>query len=160
MYTNPITLIAILTTVVSVSASPTHHLMRRGLPGAYYTCTDPDFSGICSWTQPNTACHIQGGGGGIESLGPDQGSICTLYTRTDCKGDAIRSLRFPGISANMPTFGSFECVKENAGKRSENSTVPIIMAQGAATAKFGLLKEVKPKGREEGMIGLEKGTYY
>ncbi|KAK1909037.1 hypothetical protein P3342_011115 [Pyrenophora teres f. teres] len=80
MYTNLVTLIAILTVSVSVSASPTHHIMRRGLPGAYYTCTDPNFSGTCSWTQPNTACHIQGGGGGIESLGPDQGSICTLYT--------------------------------------------------------------------------------
>ncbi|CAA9965196.1 hypothetical protein CFE70_009097 [Pyrenophora teres f. teres 0-1] len=160
MYTNLVTLIAILTVSVSVSASPTHHIMRRGLPGAYYTCTDPNFSGTCSWTQPNTACHIQGGGGGIESLGPDQGSICTLYTRADCKGDSIKSLRFPGISTNMPTFGSFECVKEFPAKSTEDVVAPPIPAQGVVTSKFGLLKEVKPKGREEGMIGLEKLTYY
>ena len=60
----------------------------------------------------------------------------------------------------MPTFGSFNCVKESTGKRTEPVAVSGLPAQGVATTKFGLLKEVKPKGREEGMIGLEKGTYY
>ncbi|KAF1830974.1 hypothetical protein BDW02DRAFT_76919 [Decorospora gaudefroyi] len=150
MYINCLTTIFILLTLTT--ASPTSPLSRRGLPGAYYTCTGQNFAGQCSWTQPNTECHIQGSPGGIASLGPDPGSFCTLYTRSDCMGYVVKYVRFPGNAA-VPKFGSFECVKEGNGKREAEGNVGVgYMEKG--------VKVVENEGREEGMIGVEKGVYY
>ena len=165
MYT-AIALIALLltiTTTTTISASPTtRHLSRRGLPGAYYTCTNPNFAGECSWTQPNTECHIQGSPAGIESLGPDEGTICTLYTGFDCKGQAIKDVHFPGIATGLPEFGSFNC-SNASGPRKTGFDVAAQLADSLLNdgelRDFGL-KAVKSAGREQGMIGLKKGVYY
>jgi hypothetical protein len=168
MYT-AIALIALLLTIATIttttSASPTHHLMRRGLPGAYYTCTKSNFAGECSWTQPNTECHIQGSPGGIASLGPDQGSTCALFKNASCTGDMIRTLTFPGIATGMPEFGSFKCVEQGSDGGGDRKQVdqPTSFTQledaGLAFEDFGI-KSVAMDGREEGMIGLKKGVYY
>jgi hypothetical protein len=165
MYT-AIALIALLLTITTttISASPTHHLSRRGLPGAYYTCTKTNFVGVCSWTQPNTECHIQGSPDGIESLGPDQGSICYLYQETVCTGEVLKKVTFPGLATGMPEFGSFKCMKQGDDGSSKKeidqaAALEQMQAAGLSFEDFGL-KRVATAGREEGMIGLKKGVYY
>ncbi|EUC47036.1 hypothetical protein COCMIDRAFT_91187 [Bipolaris oryzae ATCC 44560] len=162
MYTIAITLTALLSILHTTSASSISRFTRRGLPGAYYTCTDPNFSGACSWTQPNTDCHIQGSPEGIESLGPDEGTLCTLWPGFDCSGNPITSLRFPGIATGLPKFGSFNC--SVMGNNQRNQAEALAMVGGVALdngeiREFGL-KTVDGKGREQGMIGLKKGVYY
>ncbi|KAH6877825.1 hypothetical protein BKA58DRAFT_83433 [Alternaria rosae] len=157
-------LLTIATTTTTISALPTHHLSRRGLPGAYYTCTKSNFAGECSWTQPNTECHIQGSPGGIASLGPDQGSTCALYQNFSCTGDILQKLTFPGIATDMPKFGSFKCVEQGSsgGSRKEVEQAVVLTeleAADLAVEDFGV-KSVAMEGREEGMIGLQKGIYY
>ncbi|CAN9270124.1 unnamed protein product [Alternaria alternata] len=170
MYT-AIALIALLltiTTTTTTSASPiTRHLSRRGLPGAYYTCTKPNFAGDCSWTQPNTECHIQGSPGGIASIGPDQGTVCSLFKTAVCTGESLKQVTFPGIAINMPEIGSFQCSRQtsNDGKGGKTAgqagtlTNADVQAAGLEIGDFGL-KTVKTEGREQGMIGLKKGVYY
>jgi hypothetical protein len=136
---------------ITTDASPTT-LSRRGLAGAYYTCTGTNFSGMCSWTAPNTQCHIQGSPG-VVSIGPDQGTICHLYKGSDCSGDSLSDVKFPGRTAGA-NFGSFRCYKSWPGTRREE------MGEAGEGKEFGALKEVESDGREEGMIGLKKGTYY
>lgn len=162
MYNVVITLIALLSAVYTTLASPTLPLARRGLAGAYYTCTKPNFAGECSWTQPNTGCHIQGEPGGIKSLGPDPGTFCTLYSRDDCIGYLVQYVRFPGIAKDMPEFGSFDC-SNLVGKREGDTATATVDANALVDGDvqgFGLLKTVESEGREEGMIGLKKGAYY
>lgn len=163
MYTTAITLITLLSTVHTISAFSTSHLTRRGLPGAYYTCTKPNFSGECSWTQPNTDCHIQGSPNGITSLGPDEGTLCTLYSRADCKGNPITSLRFPGVATGLPQFGSFNCtLMTNEQRKDAEAATSFVGGKFLGDGElrdFGL-KTVESKGREQGLIGLKKGVYY
>ncbi|KAG9187663.1 hypothetical protein G6011_05534 [Alternaria panax] len=170
MYT-VIALIALLltiTTTTTTSASPTtHRLSRRGLPGAYYTCTKSNFAGDCSWTQPNTECHIQGSPGGIASIGPDQGTVCLLFKNSVCTGDRLKKVTFPGLATDMPEIGSFQCFRtiSDDGKSGivtgqvASLTNAEVQAAGLELEDFGL-KKVEMEGREDGMIGLKKGIYY
>lgn len=88
--------------------------------------------------------------------------MCTLYTRFDCKGQAIKEVHFPGIATALPVFGSFNC-SNTSGPRKTGFDVAAELANtflnDGELRDFGL-KAVKSKGREEGMIGLKKGTYY
>ncbi|KAF1938337.1 hypothetical protein EJ02DRAFT_28134 [Clathrospora elynae] len=105
--------------LVTASASALPSLNRRnGLPGAYYTCTEPNFGGQCQWTAPNTGCHVSPpGGAGIASLGPDPGTSCRLYEDIECSGRTVMTVWFPGMNGGMPEFGAFRCTKEGGAKR-------------------------------------------
>lgn len=163
MYTTAVTLFVLLSTIHTISAFSTSRLVRRGLPGAYYTCTKPNFSGQCSWTQPNGDCHIQGSPNGITSLGPDEGTLCMLYSGADCKGSPVMSVRFPGVATGLPQFGSFNCTLMTSAQKKE-AKAQTLLAEGdfledGDMRDFGL-KTVDSKGREQGLIGLKKGIYY
>ena len=73
------------------------------------------------------------------------------------------SLRFPGLATGLPQFGSFLCTLTTNGEKKEteavNSLVGGKMLGDGELRDFGL-KTVESKGREQGLIGLKKGTYY
>jgi hypothetical protein len=142
----------ILTLLATITAASPTTLNRRGLPGAYYACTGSNFSGQCSWTAPNTRCHIQGSPG-IKSLGPDQGTVCQLFAGSSCTGNIKREVNFPGVTS-LGSFGSFKCKSQWGWRRDETGEVDV------QEKEFGAMKEVETEGREKGMIGLKKGTYY
>lgn len=149
------------------------HLQRRGIPGAYYTCTGSNFKGNCAWTAPTTRCRQQGGNGiGILSLGPDPGGFCNLYEKSDCSGTAIQAINFPGISSNMPQFGGFKCF--SSGKRDASTNVPSTkkvnpladprLSGGVGSADrlehLAEIKEMENDGFRQGLIGWRKHVYY
>jgi hypothetical protein len=146
----------IFTLLLTLTAASPTTLTRRGLAGAYYTCTGNNFSGQCSWTAPNTSCRIQGSPG-IKSLGPDADTLCTLSVGTGCSGKVAGYVRFPGQASGLPAFGSFKCKKEGNWARGPEVVEEV---DELDVKEFGALKKVEKEGREEGMIGLEKGTYY
>jgi hypothetical protein len=61
-------------------------------------------------------------------------------------------MQFPGKTA-VADFGSFRCYKSRPGMMKDK-------AGEGEVKEFGALKEVESEGREKGMIGLKKGTYY
>ena len=146
----------VLTLFLTLTYASSTTLARRGLPGAYYTCTGKNFSNQCQWTAPNSGCRIQGSPG-IKSLGPDDGTLCTLFVGSSCTGKTAGYVRFPGKASGLPSFGAFKCKKEGNWARDAAEQV----VEGEVDVKdFGSLKQVETEGREEGMIGLKKGTYY
>jgi hypothetical protein len=64
-------------------------------------------------------------------------------------------VRFPGKASGLPKFGAFKCKKE--GNWARDAAEQVVESD---VKEFGTLKEVETEGREEGMIGLQKGTYY
>jgi len=96
--------------VTSTAAQTQSHLQRRGLPGAVYICTGPNFWGNCAWQGPSNSCRIIGTGAmAPESVGPDPGGFCQLYSNSGCSGNPVRSLRFPGAAGGLPHFQSIKC---------------------------------------------------
>ncbi|KAF2192154.1 hypothetical protein K469DRAFT_479550, partial [Zopfia rhizophila CBS 207.26] len=90
--------------------TPHRHHQRRGLPGAVYICTMPQFRGICGWVMPSSECHIPGTGTQApQSIGPDPGGFCVLYEKADCTGNQVKQLQFPGQESNLPEFGGIKC---------------------------------------------------
>ena len=172
--TTPSIFILLLTLSTQISAQP--HLQRRGLPGAVYTCTDNDFRGNCQWTAPTTRCHQQGPlnlGIGIESLGPDPSTSCILYEKFDCTGTEIQTVRYPGISSNLPKFGAFRCTVDGSAKSKKNLGVqaealdpladPRLAGGVGSLERKEHLEEIRAMekdGFKEGVIGLKKGVYY
>ena len=157
-------------------------LHRRGLPGAVYTCTEPNFSGKCQWNSPTTICRQPGPASlhmGLESLGPDPGTTCILYEKFDCTGNEVKTVRFPGIPINMPEFQAFKCTPDSSTQGNKpqptNTTLPSSVKAldphadprlaggiGSLHRKNHLdeIKAMEANGFKEGMIGLEKGVYY
>ncbi|KAF2000230.1 hypothetical protein P154DRAFT_492300 [Amniculicola lignicola CBS 123094] len=162
---------------------PTLTLSKRGLPGAVYICTSPNFTGDCGWIMPSSAatCHIPGTGSQApQSIGPDPGGVCTLYSSFECSGSIVATLKFPGLSSNLPTFGSLKCASDTVTGFNNGTTITLTgpdggglefkrkgdprLAGGVGSKKRkeveGLIQEMERDGFREGMIGLEKGVYY
>lgn len=158
---------------------PKLHLHRRGLPGAVYICTDKNFQGTCGWNTPSENCRIPGTGNNApESIGPDPGGFCILYSEADCSGTQIRTIRFPGESSALPEFEGLKCFADG-DQGSVNGT---LVTDGAFTSAVAVirddprlaggqgsmknkklkeqLREMEKDGFKEGMIGLEKKVYY
>ncbi|OAL56521.1 hypothetical protein IQ07DRAFT_9723 [Pyrenochaeta sp. DS3sAY3a] len=171
-----IVLIAVLCTA---SAHPS--LQRRGLPGAVYTCTEENFRGDCQWSSPTNRCRLPGPAilnSGIKSLGPDPGGFCTLYEKFDCTGQEIQTIQFPGLSAQIPKFGSFRCSTDrdqtaklsNGNVDSTSSTKTLHpfadprLAGGVGSMErnnhIDEIGKMERDGFKEGLIGLKKGIYY
>jgi hypothetical protein len=72
------------------------------------------------------------------------------------------SMRFPGVAAGLPVFGSFNCSTMSSDQRKETGAAAMLggTALGDGEIREFGLKTVESKGREEGMIGLKKGVYY
>ncbi|KAF2691968.1 hypothetical protein K458DRAFT_354131 [Lentithecium fluviatile CBS 122367] len=154
-------------------------LQRRGLPGAVYICTDQNFRGDCSWIAPNKQCHIPGTGEfGPESIGPDPGGFCILWSTATCSGNQIETLRFPGRATGMPAFMGLKCYADGEGSAGNTTIV-----QNGSAVGSGILSDADPRlaggfgsmeakqlkkqldqmeedGFRQGMIGLRKGHYY
>jgi hypothetical protein len=158
---------------------PKLHLHKRGLPGAVYICTDKNFKGTCGWNTPSPNCRIPGTDNNApESIGPDPGGFCILYSTADCSGNQIQTIRFPGESSALPKFAGLKCFPDK-DERSVNGTlgpggaftgtVSVVkddprLAGGQGSMKNkklkAELKEMEKDGFKEGMIGLEKNVYY
>ncbi|KAL6703793.1 hypothetical protein ACN47E_009092 [Coniothyrium glycines] len=173
------TLLTIFLALLTITAARPN-LQRRGLPGAVYTCDEPNFRGNCQWSEPATRCAQQGPKGkGVESFGPDPGGFCTLYERFDCSGREIQTVRFPGIQSSIPDFGSFRCFMDD-GTRAR-TVAPSTAAAGGAKGLVDPMADPRLAGgvgsmdRKEnleeiskmeadnfshGLIGLKKGVYY
>ncbi|PVI03413.1 hypothetical protein DM02DRAFT_258571 [Periconia macrospinosa] len=149
------------------------HLHRRGLPGAVYICTDANFRGHCAWTMPESRCHIPGTGDNApESIGPDPDGFCVLFESTNCDGNQIRTLRFPGIESAVPEFGSIQCFADgqrgNATSTAANAKItgfadprlPGGFGSADALALKSVLQDMENDGFSQGMIGLKKAHYY
>lgn len=140
--------LAHLLLISSTSAAPSR-LHRRGLPGAVYICTGPNFTGDCGWLMPNSgSCHIAGTGENTpQSVGPDPGGSCVLFEKADCTGNQELTLRFPGQGGDLPTFGGVKCfadgqprddgagIVQNGG--AAGSGIAASAASGLAGAGFG-----------------------
>ncbi|KAJ4384250.1 hypothetical protein N0V86_001097 [Didymella sp. IMI 355093] len=153
----------------SSHALPT--LQRRGLPGAVYTCSGENFSGSCGWSVPTTDCRIAT----AKSIGPDPGGYCTLYKKFDCT-ESVRTLRFPGLSSDLPDYMSFKCgvgvgisgtvaPQANATSGLSLKALPadrLAGGVGSTERKKHLqeLQAMEKDGFSEGMIGLNKDMYY
>lgn len=166
------TFMAVLITILALYLSPSSaqlHLQRRGLPGAYYTCVQENFAGPdgCGWTSPTERCRAQGGSG-IKSLGPDPGTVCSLFKTVDCTGTAIKSITFPGLGSGLPEFASFSCkvagAQTNRVATKGQALDPATLAGGVgSTVRMEHAEELKAMeedGFSEGMIGLKKRLYY
>ncbi|KAF2264391.1 hypothetical protein CC78DRAFT_616815 [Lojkania enalia] len=150
---------------------PTHHHHKRGLPGAVYICTDKRFSGNCAWQPPSSDCRIVGTGDlAPESIGPDPGGFCALYSSQECSESLIQTLRFPGLASGVPEFGSLRCWADETDETISGLTA---MGQGDVDARLAggvgsarrkevesAVEEMQKDGFREGMIGLNKKEYY
>ncbi|KAF2794117.1 hypothetical protein K505DRAFT_30785 [Melanomma pulvis-pyrius CBS 109.77] len=157
--------------IASTTSAPTTHLERRGLPGAVYICTDQNFAGDCAWQMPSSQCRIPGTGNfAPESIGPDPGGFCILYSTAVCTSQ-IKTIRFPGISAGLPDFGGLRCFAD--GDRSESRKVSANIGGVAAASELAggvgsttrkevesQLKKMEEDGFKQGFIGQKKGLYY
>ncbi|KAF2877112.1 hypothetical protein BDV95DRAFT_138923 [Massariosphaeria phaeospora] len=173
-------LLTLISPTIALPTSPTNtQLHRRGLPGAVYICTSPNFRGDCGWVAPSDSCRIPGTGSKApQSIGPDPGGYCILYEKATCAGKEVQTVRFPGVGASPPTFGGIKCFTGGAQAASANAVVGTAVVAGAAkdglgderlaggvgSAKMEQVKEVVSKMEEEGfpegLIGLEKRVYY
>ncbi|KAH9868725.1 hypothetical protein J1614_007797 [Plenodomus biglobosus] len=170
--------ILLLTTLTTTAAHPSLPLLPRGLPGAYYTCVLPNFAGPtgCTWTSPTPRCRTQGPTG-IQSLGPDPGTICALFASSDCSGARVAEISFPGLGAGLPGFGSFRCWvagaegrvdgdvdAEGARKGAGGVLDPAVLAGGVGSREREEVREeigaMERDGFSEGLIGLKKRVYY
>ncbi|PSN59331.1 hypothetical protein BS50DRAFT_447472, partial [Corynespora cassiicola Philippines] len=160
--------LAHLLLIPSTSAAPSR-LHRRGLPGAVYICTGPNFTGDCGWLMPNSgSCHIAGTGENTpQSVGPDPGGSCVLFEKADCTGNQELTLRFPGQGGDLPTFGGVKCFADGqprddgAGIAAE---VDVRLAGGIGSVDRKEVQQqveaMEADGFSQGMIGLKKGVYY
>ncbi|KAF2020348.1 hypothetical protein BU24DRAFT_127 [Aaosphaeria arxii CBS 175.79] len=153
-------------------------LSKRGLPGAVYICTDPNFRGDCGWVAPSQECRIAGTGlQAPESIGPDPGGFCVLYADAACKGNQIATLRFPGIGSGVPAFSAIRClgVQQEATKTANrlSNTAQALkgvtqddprLAGGVGSMSRKRIKaqmeRMEQDGFSEGLIGLRPGEYY
>jgi len=61
-----------------------------------------------------------------ESVGPDPGGFCQLFSNSGCRENPVRTLRFPGAAGGLPRFQSIKCFKDGgfryrpAGRVSTN----------------------------------------
>ena len=102
------TLAALAATFLAAQALPSN--TPRGLPGAVYVCTGPDFTGDCTWIPPTSECHTVGQGAqSLKSIGPDQGGYCALKSKADCSGDVVLRVAYPGVGSNLPAFAGMVC---------------------------------------------------
>ncbi|KAF2730110.1 hypothetical protein EJ04DRAFT_568005 [Polyplosphaeria fusca] len=103
-------LMALMPTIPLVSSLPSN-TVARGLPGAVYTCSKSGFAGECKWTPPTNECRtfFNVGDNAPNSVGPDAGGVCSIYTGLACAGVPIRAIYFPGIAQDLPRFGSMKC---------------------------------------------------
>ncbi|GJC83477.1 hypothetical protein ColLi_06315 [Colletotrichum liriopes] len=65
-----------------------------------YICSDANFSGRCQNLESNTGqCYTLGNGFNdvVSSLGPDQGTSCTIWENNGCSGTSISNIVSPGI---------------------------------------------------------------
>lgn len=113
-------ILALATHILSTQALPqsptTPNLTNRGLPGAFYLCTSPNWEEPCNWFPPNGGCQIAGTGKQKpRSIGPDPGGYCILYSDIDCAGPEIERLVFPGKSNNLPDFLTMKCFADGTG---------------------------------------------
>jgi hypothetical protein len=164
--------IVLLALVSSVTARP--NLLRRGLPGAIYTCDKQDFRGNCQWSAPSDRCIIQGpAGSGVVSIGPDPDGSCILYEKFDCTGNEIQTVRFPGIAVGIPTFAAFKCsanpqarndiTADLAVKALDPLADPRLSGGVGSAERQNHLEEIRrmeKDGFKEGLIGFRKGVYY
>lgn len=150
----------------SISARP--NLQRRGLPGAVYICDGMDFRGNCQWNAPSDRCIIQGpAGSGVVSMGPDPDGKCILFEKSDCTGQVVETVRFPGYVGGLPTFASFRC--EAYPQISDFGTADVAvkaldpladarLAGGVGSAERKRheeeIKKMEEDGFSEGLIGL------
>lgn len=161
--------VALQTIFAPIYALP--KLQRRGLPGAVYTCDEDNFGGDCAWSLPSTTCRIAS----AKSIGPDPGGYCTLYKNFDCT-ESVRTLRFPGVSSNLPYYMSFKCgvgvgisgtvaPQANADLDLSLKALPadrLAGGVGSADRKKHLkeLRAMEKDGFSTGLIGLKKDMYY
>ena len=161
-------------------------LNRRGLAGAVYTCTEDNFRGNCQWSAPTNQCRQPGPAKynlGLKSLGPDPGTTCTLYEKFDCSGTGMKTIRFPGLSANMPDFQAFRCAPDGdqTSSTAPNSPAPTSTDRPSSSKSINThadsrlaggigslerknhleeIKRMEDNGFKEGLLGLEKSVYY
>ncbi|KAH7406164.1 hypothetical protein DE146DRAFT_435578 [Phaeosphaeria sp. MPI-PUGE-AT-0046c] len=164
--------IVLLALVSSATARP--KLQRRGLPGAVYTCDSSDFRGNCQWNPPADRCFIQGpAGSGVVSMGPDPDGSCILYSKFDCTGDEVRTIRFPGIAGGLPNFAAFKCSANQQARADVTAGLAVKVLDptadprlaggvGSAERKEHLeeITQMEEDGFSQGLIGLNKGVYY
>ncbi|KZL86570.1 hypothetical protein CI238_05631 [Colletotrichum incanum] len=65
-----------------------------------YICSDANFSGRCQNLESNTGqCYNLANGFNdvVSSLGPDQGTSCTIWENNGCSGASITNIVSPGI---------------------------------------------------------------
>ena len=78
-----------LTTAATIPFSP--FILSKcnpGKPGAVYTCSGPNFSGICNYRMPNDACFKLAEP--PKSIGPDMGGYCVIFDDSECNGNIIQ----------------------------------------------------------------------
>ncbi|KAF2656745.1 hypothetical protein K491DRAFT_596394 [Lophiostoma macrostomum CBS 122681] len=151
---------------------PQLKLRKRTLAGAVYICTDFNFRGDCAWQAPSSDCRIPGTGDEAPlSIGPDPGGFCVLYEKSTCEGREIITLKFPGMDWAIPSFGGMKCFVGDGAGQNFTAEAPIELVNGdprldggAGSIKNRQLKDVleamEKDGFSEGLIGLEKKTYY
>ncbi|KAL8788717.1 MAG: hypothetical protein Q9213_001531 [Squamulea squamosa] len=83
-----------------------------------FVCIDKNFGGRCQNLETTTnVCFNLGNGfsDSISSLGPDQGTTCTIYDNQGCSGTSVGGIVSPGIN-DLSDFGfndrasSYRCV--------------------------------------------------
>ena len=113
------TLFALSTLTTAAPQPPSSpSLTKRGLPGAFYICLAPNWTGDCYWHPPDSGCRIPGTGNKApKSFGPDPGGYCILYEEmsSDCQGQEVARLKYPGRPDQLPAFGSFKCFADGTG---------------------------------------------
>jgi hypothetical protein len=162
----------ILALASSITARP--NLQRRGLPGAVYICDGMDFRGNCQWNAPSDRCIIQGpAGSGVVSMGPDPEGKCNLFEKSDCTGQKVETVFFPGYVGGLPTFASFRCEPlpqlrdlgtADVAVKALDPLADARLAGGVGSAERQRheeeIKAMEADGFSEGLIGLSKGVYY
>jgi hypothetical protein len=77
-----------------------------------YICTEEHWGGRCYWEDASPGyCH-QYYLGTSSSFGPDHGATCSLYTGSNCDGQSMVGITWPGFSDGLSgTIKSWKCVE-------------------------------------------------
>ena len=116
------TILPLLATSITAAPQGPSELSSHGLPGAFYLCTSPNWTGSCAWNRPGSGCRIAGTGSQPpQSIDPDEGGYCILYKDVKCK-QQVEKLTYPGKLDGLPEFTAVKCFADGTGPIIDGQT--------------------------------------
>ena len=81
-------------------------VIEPGSTAGVYICTGSRWTGNCHWEYSVPGdCHTYNLGT-KSSFGPDKGLTCALHTGSNCNGQQMNGVRFPGFAGDL--FGNIQ----------------------------------------------------